>query len=160
MAARLDVGTIDVSARWLGTPDGPLADLVNITAPRPTTTNASGFVTFDAKPLFANAPPLPIGGGVSLDQLGASLAGPITAIIPSGSVDIQIRAPLIDPKPAQTIVENCTASTSSSPNSKHPAPAASCSKARTSSSSTSGSRTASFASVRTRVSLHKASQAA
>ena len=108
LAAILDVGTVDVSARWSGTPSPPLADLVNVTAPRPSTTNASGFVTFNVKPLFAAAPPLPLAGDVTLDKLGASMVGPVTAVIPSGSVDIQIHAPLSDAKPAQTIVEHCT----------------------------------------------------
>ncbi|HUS33483.1 MAG TPA: hypothetical protein VMZ53_33505, partial [Kofleriaceae bacterium] len=58
--------------------------------------------------LLSAVPPLPIAGGVTLDQLTASLVGPITAVIPSGSVDIQVHAPLSDPKPAQTIVEHCT----------------------------------------------------
>ncbi|HUS29964.1 MAG TPA: hypothetical protein VMZ53_15770, partial [Kofleriaceae bacterium] len=108
VAAILDVGTVDVHARWNGTPSTPLADLINIVAPHPNTDSSSGFVTFDAKPLFSAVPPLPIAGGVTLDQLTASLVGPITAVIPSGSVDIQVHAPLSDPKPAQTIVEHCT----------------------------------------------------
>src|SRR4030095_12464032 len=39
--------------------------------------------------------------------LTKSLAGPITAVIPAGSADIQISAPLTDPKPAPTALEHC-----------------------------------------------------
>jgi hypothetical protein len=107
-AAILDVGKVDVRARWTGAPAPPLADLINVIAPHPKTGNTSGFVTFDAKPLLAGAPPLPLAGGVTLAQLGESMTGPITAVIPSGSVDIQLHVPLNDPKPAQTIVDNCS----------------------------------------------------
>ncbi|HTL35099.1 MAG TPA: hypothetical protein VL326_18350 [Kofleriaceae bacterium] len=107
-AVLLDVGTVDLRARWTGTPSAPLSDLVNVVAPHPSTSSASGFVTFDAKPMLAALPPIPVAGGVTLDQLSASMTGPVTAVIPSGSVDIQIHAPLTDPKPAQTIIEHCT----------------------------------------------------
>lgn len=107
MAAKLDVGTVSVQGRWEGAPSGPLAQLIGIAAPHSDTANASGFVAINVKPILAAAPALPIAGDVTLDKLGASLVGPVSAVIPAGSVDIQIHAPLVDPKPAQTVVEHC-----------------------------------------------------
>lgn len=108
MAAKLDVGTVSAQGRWEGVPSGPLAQLIGIAAPHADTTNASGFVAINVKPLLAAAPAIPIAGDVTLDKLGASLAGPVSAVIPAGSVDIQIHAPLVDPKPAQTVIEHCS----------------------------------------------------
>jgi hypothetical protein len=107
LAAQLERGQVSVFGRWSGTPSGVLAKLVGIAAPRAETAGASGFVAVDVAPLLAAAPPLPLAGGVSFADLGASLAGPVSAVIPTGSVDIQLRAPLRDPKPAQAILAHC-----------------------------------------------------
>lgn len=107
VAVKLDVGTAEVQGRWEAVPSGPLAQLIGVSAPHANTTNASGFVAVNVKPLLAAAPPMPIAGDVTLDKLGASLVGPVSAVIPSGSVDMQIQAPLVDPKPAQTLIERC-----------------------------------------------------
>jgi hypothetical protein len=107
VAAQIDEGEVSVHGIWQGTPSGVLAKLSGITAPHPDTTGASGFVTFNAAPLLANLPSIPIAGGVTTDQLAASMVGPISASIPAGSIDIQLHIPLKDIKPATTIVENC-----------------------------------------------------
>jgi hypothetical protein len=44
---------------------------------------------------------------VTFDKLGASLAGPISAVIPAGTVDIQVTAPLKDIVPAKTALAHC-----------------------------------------------------
>jgi hypothetical protein len=107
IAAKLDVGTVLLQGRWEGLPSGPLTQLIGVAAPHANTTNASGFVAINVKPILVAAPALPIAGDVTLDKLGASLVGPVSAVIPAGSVDIQIHAPLVDPKPAQTVIEHC-----------------------------------------------------
>ncbi len=107
VAAQLEPGQVSLHGRWTGAPDGPLATVAGIAAPKPDTTGASGFVALDVTPLLANAPAIPVAGGVTFDQLAKSLTGPLTAVIPSGSVDVQIFVPLADPKPAQTVIENC-----------------------------------------------------
>ena len=107
LAAQLEPGQVSLFGRWAGTPDGPLQTLVGIDAPKPATAGASGFAALNATPLLVGAPPLPIAGDVTFDKLAASLAGPITAVIPAGSVDLQISIPLTDPKPAQTVIEHC-----------------------------------------------------
>jgi hypothetical protein len=107
IAARLGQGTVDLSGTWTGTPDGVLGKLVGVTAPHPDTSGAAGFVSFNAAPLLASLPSIPIAGGVTTDQLAAAMTGPISAVIPSGSIDIQVYIPLKDLKPATTILENC-----------------------------------------------------
>lgn len=108
IAAQLDKGQLSVHGRWAGVPSGLLQQVAGVTAPKPDTKGASGFVTFNAAPLLGSLPSVPIAGGVTTEQLAASMVGPITAVIPSGSIDIQVQVPLNDPKPATTIVENCS----------------------------------------------------
>lgn len=107
LAARLEPGIVDVVGRWTGTPSGMLANLVGVAAPKVQTESASGFVTLNLAPLLASAPPIPLAGDVTLDELGRSMKGPVSAVIPTGSVDIQVHAALSDPAPATQIVEHC-----------------------------------------------------
>lgn len=107
IAAQLEPGQVSLYGAWAGTPSGPLESVVGLAAPKPDTSGASGFVALNVTPLLTSAPPLPIAGDVTLDQLAKSLAGPITATIPAGTVDVQIVAPLTDSKPAQAVIENC-----------------------------------------------------
>ncbi len=103
----LDPGQAAVQGRWIGTPSGVLAKVVGTTSPRPTIDGGTGYVSFNVSPLLSALPSVPIAGGVTTDQLGASISGPITAMIPAGEIDIQVRIPLKDPAPATKIVENC-----------------------------------------------------
>lgn len=107
VAAQLEPGQVSLHGAWLGTPSGALADVVGIAAPQPETSGASGYVAINMKPLLADAPPVPFAGDVTLEQLAKSLAGPITAKIPAGTVDIQMFAPLTDPEPAQAALDHC-----------------------------------------------------
>jgi hypothetical protein len=107
VAAQLEPGQVSLHGRWLGPPSGPLQSLVGLAAPRADTKGASGFVAINLGPLLANAPAVPVAGELTFDQLVKSFAGPVTATIPSGSVDIQIFAPLTDPKPAETAIASC-----------------------------------------------------
>jgi len=107
IAVELDPGTIAARGVWTGAPAGTLGALSGVTAAKPTATNASGFVSFDLAKLLGDVPPLPIVEGVTADALAKSLAGPITAVIPAGTVDIQITVPLLDVAPMKTVVEHC-----------------------------------------------------
>jgi hypothetical protein len=107
IAVQLEPGQVSLHGRWIGEPDGPLTPLVGIAAPQPDTKGASGFVAANLAPLLANVPSLPVTSEISFDQLAKSFAGPVTAVIPAGSVDIQISAPLADPKQAQTVLADC-----------------------------------------------------
>ncbi len=107
VAVQFEPGEASLHGRWIGAPSGLLAKLSDTLAPRPTIAGSTGFVSFNATPLLASIPSVPIAGGVTTTELGASIAGPITAMIPAGAIDIQIRIPLKDAGPATKIIENC-----------------------------------------------------
>ncbi|HEY6039223.1 MAG TPA: hypothetical protein VIV58_33300 [Kofleriaceae bacterium] len=107
IAVELDPGAMSVRGVWTGAPAGTLGALSGVTAAKPAATNASGFVSFDLAKLLGDVPPVPIVEGVTADALAKSLAGPITAVIPAGTVDIQITVPLLDPAPMKTVLEHC-----------------------------------------------------
>ena len=107
LAAQLEVGQISVHARWNGTPSPALVALARTAAPRTDVARASGFATIDMAPLLADAPAVPLVENVTFAQLATAMRGPVSAVIPSGSVDIQVSAPLSDATPAQSIVDKC-----------------------------------------------------
>ncbi|MFT3694758.1 MAG: hypothetical protein QM831_16535 [Kofleriaceae bacterium] len=109
VAIGMQRGQLDVRATWTGKPVGMLAALSGTTVPKPNVTNASGFVAVDVSKLVTDLPPFPLAGDVTFDRFAKSLAGPVTATIPAGSVDIQITAPVTDVAPAKTVLDNCPA---------------------------------------------------
>jgi len=107
IAIEIEPGAVAARGVWTGTPTGTLGALSGVTAPKPVATNASGFVSFDLAKLLAGVPPVPIVPGVTADAIAKSLAGPLTAVIPAGTVDIQITVPLLDTGPLKTTLEHC-----------------------------------------------------
>lgn len=107
ITVELEPGQIAARGVWTGAPAGTLGALSGVTAPKPNATNASGFVSFDLAKLLGDVPALPIVPGVTADALAKSLAGPLTAVIPAGTVDIQITVPLLDTAPMKTVLEHC-----------------------------------------------------
>jgi hypothetical protein len=103
----LDPGQIAARGVWTGAPAGTLGALTGVSAPKPNATNASGFVSFDLAKLLGDVPALPIVPGVTADALAKSLVGPLIAVIPAGTVDIQITVPLLDTAPMKTVLEHC-----------------------------------------------------
>ncbi|MBA3461735.1 MAG: hypothetical protein H0T46_17355 [Deltaproteobacteria bacterium] len=72
-----------------------------------TDATTAGFGVIGIGPMMASAPPLPIVAGVTLADLGKSISGPVTLHIPAGVLDVDIRVPVSDPKPAATLIEHC-----------------------------------------------------
>src|SRR5262249_5168636 len=107
IALQIERGELSMFGRWTGKPSGVFAKLVGVTAPRPEPQGASGFVAVNIAPLLGELPPLPITGEITLDALAKTLVGPVSAIIPAGSVDIQVSAPLSDPKLATAVIDHC-----------------------------------------------------
>jgi hypothetical protein len=107
VVVELERGALAARGVWTGKPGGTLGILAGTTAPKPDTANASGFVSVDVAKLLANLPAFPIAGGVTAEQFGKSLVGPVSAVIPAGSVDVQITAALNDIAPAKTLLEHC-----------------------------------------------------
>ncbi|HEY1549133.1 MAG TPA: hypothetical protein VGG28_15015 [Kofleriaceae bacterium] len=107
VTARLARGQLDIRGMWTGMPGGGLGKLLGVTAPHVDATNASGFAAGNVSAILAGLPPFPLAGGVTVTQLADSLAGPVSAVVPSGSLDIQVHLPLKDPAPATTALDHC-----------------------------------------------------
>jgi hypothetical protein len=107
VVAELSRGELAVRAKWTGTPGGGLGKQIGVIAPHVDAKAASGFASGNASALLGGLPPFPLAGGVTIDQLAQSFAGPVSAVIPSGSLDIQVHVPLADPAPATTALEHC-----------------------------------------------------
>jgi hypothetical protein len=103
----LSRGAVTARGMWTGKPGGTLGAMTGIVAPKPVVVNAAGFVAANLSKLVGGLPPIPVAGGVTFDALAGSLAGPISAVIPAGTVDIQVTAPLKDIAPAKTALEHC-----------------------------------------------------
>ncbi|HEX4450725.1 MAG TPA: hypothetical protein VH143_07635 [Kofleriaceae bacterium] len=111
VAARLARGEVDVRGTWTGTPGGGLGKLVGLAAPRIASVQsidaASGFAAGNIGPILAGLPPFPLAGGVTVAQVADSFAGPVSAVVPAGSLDIQVHVPLTDVAPATTALDHC-----------------------------------------------------
>ena len=107
ITATLEPGAIAARGKWIGPPPAALARLAGAVAPKIDPANASGFATLNIAPLLGDAPDTLLVAEVTLAQLAKSLAGPISVVIPAGSVDLQIHVPLVDPAPARGLVEHC-----------------------------------------------------
>ena len=75
--------------------------------PRAGSSAASGFGVVDLTPYLAMLPPVPIARGITLGQLGKTIAGPLTVLVPAGTADLGIRIALTDPTAAKNLVEHC-----------------------------------------------------
>ncbi|HEX3478637.1 MAG TPA: hypothetical protein VHT91_26625 [Kofleriaceae bacterium] len=112
VAVQLEPGTVVVRGMVGGLPSQVTSALGNPIRPRDGAATSAGFGVFDVSPFVAGAPPIPIARGVTLAQLGRSLAGPVHFAIPTGAhdlatLDLAMRIPLNDPAPAKLLVEHC-----------------------------------------------------
>ncbi len=103
----LDPGQVDVRAFLAGAPTGPLT-VARMMKPLAVDPNRiAGFATFDIGPALLAAGDQPLGGGVSVRDVTRSLKGPVLITLPAGMLDVQLHAPLTDPKPIATLLEHC-----------------------------------------------------
>jgi len=108
LVAQLSRGQLAVRAMWTGAPGGGLGKEIGVVAPHVDATGASGFAAGNVSALLQGLPPFPVAGGVTVDQVAQSLAGPVSVVIPSGSLDLQVHAPLTDPQPLTTALAHCS----------------------------------------------------
>lgn len=107
-AIQLAPGAITVHALWAGTPAGALGKNIGVIAPKIDAHAASGFASVNTSTFLEHdVAPLPIAGDVTLDRLVTSLAGPVSTVVPAGSLDLQTHVPLADPAPATTALAHC-----------------------------------------------------
>jgi hypothetical protein len=106
--AQIDPGAIVVRGSVTGLPPGTAGNFGAPGKPRGDASTAAGFGVVDLTPFFAGQPAGTIGPKVSLAEFAASIAGPLTFVIASGTTNPVIRVPLRDPAPARAVVEHCT----------------------------------------------------
>jgi hypothetical protein len=107
LTAQLQPGQVELRGRWAGTPGGGLAPFTGLLAPKLDALGASGFAAVNIAPFLKELPAVPIAGGVTFDQLGKALKGPIIATCPAGTTDLQLHIPLADPAPVQALIDHC-----------------------------------------------------
>ena len=105
--AELDRGTVIVRGTVGGVARSVGDALGTPSRPRGDAAAAAGFGVVDLAPMLAALPPVPVAPGVTLVDLGRSVAGPITYMIGSGTSNPEIHVPLRDPAPARALVEHC-----------------------------------------------------
>lgn len=105
--AQLSPGQVELAVRWAGTPGGTFAQLGSASAPKVDPAGTSGFAALDVSPFLRDLPDAPVVTGVTTGQLAKSLKGPIVATMPAGTTDLQLRMPLADPAPVQTLLDHC-----------------------------------------------------
>ncbi|MGE0547651.1 MAG: hypothetical protein AB7O24_01040 [Kofleriaceae bacterium] len=82
-------------------------ELGKLATPRVNRTSTSSFAIADLTPYLGSMPNLPLAEGLSLTDLTKSVAGPITATMSPGGLEMDIRIPLNDPTAAKKLVDNC-----------------------------------------------------
>jgi hypothetical protein len=88
---------------------GPLATMLGQPVQaRVDADHTAGFIALSLAGVKNLAPPVPIGAGVTLASLAQSLAGPTTITFAPGAMAFDARMPLVDPAPAQTLIDHCT----------------------------------------------------
>jgi hypothetical protein len=85
------------TGKQLGAPFPPVVDRGH----------SAGFGVVNLAALLSSVPEQPIGGGVTSASLARSLVGPLTLNVPAGALAFDIRVPLTDPVPAQTLIDHC-----------------------------------------------------
>ena len=87
---------------------GPLAAMLGQPVqPRIDADHTAGFVALSLAGVKNLVPPVPIGAGVTLASLAQSIAGPMTMTIAPGRFGVDARLPLVDPAPAQALIDHC-----------------------------------------------------
>nr|HEX4319139.1 hypothetical protein [Kofleriaceae bacterium] len=107
-AALLERGTADVHVVVTGAPRGRLAALAALHPLPPPAAGAAGFAVADLSPLMADAPATPLVPGATAADLVRSLKGPVAIAMPGNAFDLQLHAPLIDPKPFTALLARCS----------------------------------------------------
>jgi hypothetical protein len=103
---QLERGQIVVRGTLVGLPSA--AQLGAPMKPELDRGHSAGFGVVNLTSFLSVVPDLPIGGGVSTAQLAKSFAGPLLLSVPAGQLAFDVKIPLVDPAPAQTLVEHCT----------------------------------------------------
>ena len=104
---QLERGSVTLRMAASGVADSTIASLGRPSAVRADGDRTSGFAVVNLAKLTAQLPALPVLEGVTLADLGHSLADPVTVAIGAGPFDIDAQVPLLDPAPMAQVVAHC-----------------------------------------------------
>lgn len=107
LAAQLERGGAVVRGTLAGLPAATTAQLGAPIKPVLDRGHSAGFGVVNLGAFLSAMPDVPIGAGVSTKTLATSLEGPLTLSVPAGALAFDIRIPLKDPVPAQTLIDHC-----------------------------------------------------
>ena len=105
--AQLERGGIVVRGTLAGMPAQASAQLGAAIKPELDRGHTAGFGVVNLAAFLSQVPEAPIGAGVTTTALAKSLAGPLLMSVPAGPLAFDVRIPLTDPAPAQTLVDHC-----------------------------------------------------
>lgn len=105
---QLERGQIVVRGFLVGLPAAATAQLGAPMKPELDRGHSAGFGVVNLASFLSAVPDVPIGAGVSTAQLAKSFAGPLSMSVPAGQLAFDIKIPLLDPAPAQALVDHCT----------------------------------------------------
>jgi len=105
--AQLERGTLTMRGILINPPAELVARVGASTRARTAIGRSAGFAVIDLRPMFAGAPPAPIIEGVTLVDVGNTIAGPLTISVPAGEQTLEMEVPLSDPAPLQKLVARC-----------------------------------------------------
>ena len=106
-AAQLERGQLAVRGLVLNPPASIVKGLGTPVRPRTAIGKSAGFGVLDVRPIFADAPPLPLVEGVTLVDVAKTFSGPLTVTIPAGELTLEIELPLSDPAPLTKVLAGC-----------------------------------------------------
>jgi hypothetical protein len=104
---QLERGQIVVRGTLVGVPP-VVAQLGAPLKPELDHGHTAGFGVVNLAAFLSKVPDAPLVGGVTTTQLAKSFAGPLRLAVPAGQVGFDIKIPLVDPAPAQTLIDHCT----------------------------------------------------
>lgn len=104
---QLDRGAVVVRGAVSGLPAMISSKLGPGSKPAVEVDHVSGFGVVDFGPLAKELPPQPLIAGVTLAELGRAIGGPLTLAVPVGDIAFDVRMPLADPAPVQTLIDHC-----------------------------------------------------
>jgi hypothetical protein len=108
LAAQLERGGAVVRGTLAGVPASATAQLGAPVKPVLDRGHAAGFGVVKLGAFLSSMPDVPIGAGVSSGALAKSIEGLLTLSVPAGALAFDVRIPLTDPVPAQTLIDHCS----------------------------------------------------
>jgi hypothetical protein len=107
VSAHLERGAVTLRGTLDGLPTAVTSKLGGPLRAQIDRDHTAGFGVIDLGALLATIPDQPIGAGVTSAALARSLVGGMYVSVSAGAPSLDVRIPLKDPVPAQTLIDKC-----------------------------------------------------